>query len=94
MLILKVSCDIIDHLTLEADPDQPAEFPEDILSIYLDSFVTTTSTDDNTTDDDTELPAGAIAGIVIAVVVVIISVVVAVIAVSIYCHRRRRSGSL
>ena len=89
MLILKVSYDVINHLTLEANPDQPVEFPEDILSIYLDSFVTTTST-----DDDTELSAGAIAGIVIAVVVVIISVVVAVIAVSIYCHRQRRSGSL
>ena len=89
MLILKVSCDVINHLTLEANPDQPAEFPEDILSIYLDSFMTTTDT-----DDDTELSAGTIAGIVIAVVVVIISVVVAVIAVSIYCHRQRRSGSL
>ena len=89
MLILKVSCDVINHLTLEANPDQPAEFPEDILSIYLDSFMTTTDT-----DDDTELSAGTIAGIVIAVVVVIISVVVAVIAVSIYCHHQRRSGSL
>ena len=65
---------------LEADPDQRTllEFSEDILIIYLDSFMTMTSTD---SDNDTELSAGAIAGIVIAVIVVIIIVMVVVLAV-------------
>ena len=89
-------------IILEAYPDQPVEFSEDILSIYLDSFMTTAVTTDDdetvptgTVDDDVEtLSAGAIAGIVIATIVVVIFVMVAVLAVSIYCHRQKRSGSL
>ena len=85
---------------LEAVPDQPVEFSEDILSFYLDSFMTTGNTDDDetqpagATDDDETLSAGAIAGIVIATIVVVISVMVAVLAVSIYCHHKRQSIAL
>lgn len=88
-------------IILEAYPDQPVEFSEDILSIYLDSFMTTAVTTDDdetlptgTVDDDETLSAGAIAGIVISTIVVVICVMVAVFAVSIYCHRQKRSGSL
>ena len=85
---------------LEAYPYQSVEFSEDILSIYLDSFMTTGNTGDDETqpagaiDDDQTLSAGAIAGIVIATIVVIICVIVAVLAVSIYCHRKRQSIAL
>ena len=84
---------------LEAVPDQPVEFSEDILSYYLDSFMTTGNTDDDETQptvaiDDETLSAGAIAGIVITTIVVVICVMVAVLAVSIYCHRKRQSIAL
>ena len=72
----------------EIDPRQPFNLSNDVLRVYLDSFISMPMT--TTVDDDTSLSAGAIAGIVIATVAMVICIVVIVAVGIYYCYHRRQ----
>ena len=71
---------------------------DDILNVYLDSLLITTSiitvSPTSIIDDNTSLSAGAIAGIVIAIIIVIIVVMVILVIGVCCCRHQKQSLSL
>ena len=81
------------YFNSEIDPDLSFNLSdEDVLRVYLDSFISMPMT--TTVDDDTSLSTGAIAGIVIATIVAVISVMLILAFSIIYCCRHHKQSNV
>ena len=80
------------YLVSEPDSDHMLNLTSvEVLSAYLDSFVSPNITTTNTNDSSDGLSAGAIAGIVVFVIaILIILAVISAVSIYFYKHRYRK----